>query len=628
MRSPRDHLPIAAMNAELPEREEFTIPGYPVIVAIAALLPLLLTLSSKYFTADDYWFAGHANMLDGKPSGACSVLQSFSGDWLTGARGNGGWLRPMTRVLWWLDDKLFTIRNPWGYHLTNDVLHAANAALCAWIAQACIARTVTRRSLWRSRGFAPLIAGILFAWFPPSAGAVSWVSGRTDLLAGFFVLSTTLIAIGAQRARPVLIMVTTALACLSKESGFLTPVIVSCATLIVNRRISLSRPQLINIASAAFAAILVFCYRFLVLGTFGGYVEQTQHLALSHIFNWFAWQYSSTAYTSLLPAQGIALCVVFIELATVAMMAIRWSPAKARSALLAAHCLFVMFAASAVAVINLNVPEIEEGRLLYLAAIPVSIGAALLFDSQRSLRPRLFFALPFLVLIFSSLFRFSNNDAAWTHASQKYDAILRPLLTAAEDAKDAKKPFTILYERMNLPTYQEDGLHTFEGAKLFPWSQVKWGLYRKTRGRLQADWGLQSIHIPTGARIALIHSDDRLSIQMLDATAATVVPMEPEAGGTYELNFRTLFAGKNYFQYVCLQVETTSTRPLPPLIMRGRALYPMPSTANGKTPTWFYPLGVFPNTARNRYSLPALDNGDGSEPPRVSAVTFPVRSLE
>ncbi|HMX61824.1 MAG TPA: hypothetical protein PKD58_02020, partial [Candidatus Sumerlaeota bacterium] len=175
------------MTGETTDRRQAAIPGYTVIVALAALLPLLLTLGSKQFVADDYWFAGHANMLDGKPSGACSVWRAFTGDWLTGARGNGGWLRPITRVVWRMNDSIFTIQNPWGYHLTNAVVHAANAVLCALLMQVIIARAATRHALWRASDLAPILAGLAFAWFPPSAGAVSWVSGRTDLLAVFFL---------------------------------------------------------------------------------------------------------------------------------------------------------------------------------------------------------------------------------------------------------------------------------------------------------------------------------------------------------------------------------------------------------------------------------------------------------
>ena len=613
------------MTGETTDRRQAAIPGYTVIVALAALLPLLLTLGSKQFVADDYWFAGHANMLDGKPSGACSVWRAFTGDWLTGARGNGGWLRPITRVVWRMNDSIFTIQNPWGYHLTNAVVHAANAVLCALLMQVIIARAATRHALWRASDLAPILAGLAFAWFPPSAGAVSWVSGRTDLLAVFFLLLAAFIATAASRAHPVTMMIITALACLSKESGFITPLLLAVTIVIFNRGISFSRQQMTNIGVSLATVVGIFLYRRIILGTFGGYSEQTDHLTVPGVVEWFFGDYLGVALAALFPSLHVAIGFVGIQASLAALILRSWPKARLRGVIVAVLALSATVVASAGTVLRIHVTEIENGRLLYFAAIPIALTAGLLWRLQEELRPRWFFAIPFAVVLVIAAFRFAANDRAWTHASQQSSLMLADFLAKADEPR--RKPHVILYERMDPVTYEHDGMHVFEGAKLFPWDQAKWAVYRASRGRAQAEWGLHAIHIPTGARISYVHAGN-LNIQDLEADPAAVIPIEAGSDGTYSVDFARLFADDDRFQYVCLQVETTSAAPLPPLLVHGREIHPMLSITSDRTPSWFYALGIFPGTARDSFRLPALDNSGASDVPRVSVVTFPVRSLE
>ncbi|MCC6547975.1 hypothetical protein IT570_12485 [Candidatus Sumerlaeota bacterium] len=614
------------MSTETQDRVGIAIPAWLLIVAAAALFPLLLTLGFKQFTADDYWFAGHANMLEGKPSGSCSVWASFSGDWLTGRRGHGGWLRPITRLSWWLNDITFTIRRPWGYHLTNALFHAGNAVLCALLAHLLITRDFRKKVPWRSASLAPLLAGFFFAWFPPSAGAVSWVSGRTDLLAVFFVLLAMVIAVVARRARPVSIILTTVLACLSKESGFVAPLFIASAIVIANRRIFFFRGQAINVAASFGTALLAFVYRWFILGAPGGYAEQSQHLGVVHLAAWMFFLFGGVVITALLAPLHVGACFLFVEISAIVLLAQRWPRERLRAFAASAIALLVMIVAAAATVVNLPVTEIEGGRLVYFAAVPVALGVALLYRVQESLRPRYFFILPFAIILLLSAYRFSSNDRAWTHSSQMCKSVVEKLLVLA--GKNEEKPFVVLYDDMNIPTYEQGGLHKFEDAKLLPWDQAKWAIYRESRGRREAQWGLHAIHIPTGARVGQIHADNPLNIQYLDASPASVTPLRSDADGSYLVDLHSLFAGKKEFQYVCVQVEATTVAPLPPLVVNNRELHPMPSITDAGTPTWFYAMGIFPASAQDRFRLPPLDKSVSSTPARVSVVTFPMLSLE
>ncbi len=88
---------------------------------------------------------------------------------------------PLTWISYMLDAEIFGI-DPWGYHLTNLILHAANALLLFHVVRALTG------SLWKSG----LVAAI-FAVHPLHVETVAWVSDRKDLLCTLFGLA----AIGA-----------------------------------------------------------------------------------------------------------------------------------------------------------------------------------------------------------------------------------------------------------------------------------------------------------------------------------------------------------------------------------------------------------------------------------------------
>ncbi len=65
------------------------------------------------------------------------------------------------------------------YHLTNLLLHAANAAMVTWLL-----------SLLTRKGYLALFCGLLFAVHPLHTEAVVWLAGRKDLLSTFFFLAS------------------------------------------------------------------------------------------------------------------------------------------------------------------------------------------------------------------------------------------------------------------------------------------------------------------------------------------------------------------------------------------------------------------------------------------------------
>src|SRR4030095_10509307 len=98
--------------------------------------------------------------------------------------------------------------NPWGYHLTSLLLHAANAVLFYLVARRLLAAAVGASSGGSSRpgsrsesepptdpltiSAGALVAALLFAVPPQRVESVAWVSDRSTLLCATFYLLAVL----------------------------------------------------------------------------------------------------------------------------------------------------------------------------------------------------------------------------------------------------------------------------------------------------------------------------------------------------------------------------------------------------------------------------------------------------
>ncbi|HWR57713.1 MAG TPA: tetratricopeptide repeat protein [Thermodesulfovibrionales bacterium] len=141
---------------------------------------------------------------------------------------------PLTMLSFGVDYFLWNLR-PWGYHLTNLVLHAINTFLVVM----CIARILqsaagsgylysfSRRRILITSG----ITGLLFGVHPVHVESVAWVSERKDVLYAFFFLVSVLAyltyATAAKRrgAYYILALITFVFALLSKAMAVTLPVV-------------------------------------------------------------------------------------------------------------------------------------------------------------------------------------------------------------------------------------------------------------------------------------------------------------------------------------------------------------------------------------------------------------------
>ena len=97
---------------------------------------------------------------------------------------HGGSYQPLSWVTFAVDHALWGI-DPFGYHLTNVALHAANAVLVYFLALVLL-RHVRPATAGRRAGAA--LAALLFALHPLRVESVAWVTERRDVLSAFFYL--------------------------------------------------------------------------------------------------------------------------------------------------------------------------------------------------------------------------------------------------------------------------------------------------------------------------------------------------------------------------------------------------------------------------------------------------------
>jgi Flp pilus assembly protein TadD len=156
---------------------------------------------------------------------------------------------PVTWTSFAIDHAIWGM-NPVGYHLTNVVLHAMNAALVFLIAL----RLLARATAWPigTLRLAAAVAALFFAVHPLRAESVAWVTERRDVLAGFFALLSVLGYLAAQgcsgrtrRFRLVVSIAAFGFALLSKSIVMGLPLVLLVMDVYPLRRITPTRSGLI-----------------------------------------------------------------------------------------------------------------------------------------------------------------------------------------------------------------------------------------------------------------------------------------------------------------------------------------------------------------------------------------------
>src|SRR2546425_642640 len=167
----------------------------PVLIALVTVVPFLPTLDNQFVNWDD-----DDNLVE-NPHYRGLGWTHLRWMWTTSHIGH---YAPLTWMTFGLDYLLWGM-NPVGYHLTNLLLHAANAAVFYLLALRILGSALPGP---RERGNVGLaasaaFAALLFAIHPLRVESVAWATDRRDVLSGLFSLVALLACLraGEQGAR-------------------------------------------------------------------------------------------------------------------------------------------------------------------------------------------------------------------------------------------------------------------------------------------------------------------------------------------------------------------------------------------------------------------------------------------
>jgi protein O-mannosyl-transferase len=119
--------------------------------------------------------------------------------WMLTANVMGHWI-PVTWLTFGVDYSLWGMR-PFGYHLTNVVLHATSAALFYLVARRLLGLALPSSSR-PGQSLGATAAALFFAVHPLRVESVAWITERRDLTSGLFFLLTVLAYLKAHERPP------------------------------------------------------------------------------------------------------------------------------------------------------------------------------------------------------------------------------------------------------------------------------------------------------------------------------------------------------------------------------------------------------------------------------------------
>ena len=178
---------------------------YQVILLAAVVLGVFYpTVFAEFCIVDDVEMVNNLERM---------TSWSLKGVFTPGVAG-GLYYRPLIHLSFIADKYVFGL-DPVIMHLENIIIHLVNSILVYLMARHIL---LLRE---KTDTYVPLVAALLFAIHPVNTEAVNWISARTDLLAGSFVLAGTVLLLQyrASQDKKYLIFASTAIlfGMLSKE---------------------------------------------------------------------------------------------------------------------------------------------------------------------------------------------------------------------------------------------------------------------------------------------------------------------------------------------------------------------------------------------------------------------------
>jgi protein O-mannosyl-transferase len=395
---------------------------FPAAVAVATFLVFLLALQNEWLNWDD-----PGNFLENPAYRGLGWAQL---KWM--------WTTDLLRhyiPLSWMTlgvDYIFWGMNPAGYHLTNVLLHAANAVVFYFLAVA-IFKITFAAEVQSTVPVGALCAALLFSLHPLRVESVSWITERRDVLCGLFYLLAILSYVHAftpgrpsRRKYYWLSLASFAPALLSKEIAVTLPALLLLLDVYPLRR-KVRTVWLEKIPFFALAAALLFRMFFVSDEVFldahdgsGWFVKVAASVSNLAFYLWktLAPVRLSPVYaappTTFDPILAISAIIV-LAITTAAILLWRKWPA-----ILTVWFAYILLLSPVLGFVATG-PRLPNDRNTYLACLGWALlaGAAVVVWWQRTAAARWIVLLTFVILVVlteQQIRVWHDSDSLWTQA--------------------------------------------------------------------------------------------------------------------------------------------------------------------------------------------------------------------
>lgn len=364
--------------------------------------------------------------------------------WMLTSATLGHWI-PVTWLTLGLDYVLWGME-PAGYHLTNVVLHAVNAALVFLVARRLLTAAL-RRADARAVAVGAAVAALFWALHPLRVESVAWITERRDVVSGAFYLLTILTyLVAADRAGAARVrwlgasLAAYTLALMSKSIVMTMPVVLIVLDVYPLRRLPTSwrawwtasarrlwlekTPYAALAAAGAVTAVIVVA-RTLTPASTIPFVARP--LVFFYDLAFYAWK--TIAPFGLSPLYELPHPLVSPALAAVAVTSVALTVALValRHAFPGGLAVWIVYAASVAPVGGLvhNGAQIAADRYTYLACLGASVLVGGLVATLVGAPPRragvvaagvALSLAALIVLTVRQIPVWRNSEALWTHA--------------------------------------------------------------------------------------------------------------------------------------------------------------------------------------------------------------------
>jgi protein O-mannosyl-transferase len=176
------------------DRAQYAYRFFPLAIALLTVVAFLPALGNDFVNSDD-----GTNFLFNQDFRGLGWAQL---KWMWTSHLLGRYI-PITWMTLGLDYCVWGM-NPFGYHLTNVLWHAANAVVFYFLAIALFRRAFPddAKEMRARIPLGALLAALLFALHPLRVESVAWVTERRDVVSGMFYLLAILIYVRGVRESP------------------------------------------------------------------------------------------------------------------------------------------------------------------------------------------------------------------------------------------------------------------------------------------------------------------------------------------------------------------------------------------------------------------------------------------